>query len=82
MKRLLTEKELKDLPEGCLVAVTWSGGNGPHFYTVHHWKGSVYAVTERDNLANPNQWMHRELETIGEKPKTQVWLLESEVREE
>lgn len=31
---LLTQKEVNNLPIGTEVIVTWSGGNGPHKYTI------------------------------------------------
>jgi len=33
--RRLTQQEAEALPEGAKVCVTWSGGNGPHWYFVH-----------------------------------------------
>lgn len=35
----LTQEECDALPAGARVRVTWSGGNGPHVYTVaqKHW---------------------------------------------
>ncbi len=30
----LTKEQFDDLPSGACVTVTWSGGNGPHNYTV------------------------------------------------
>lgn len=30
----LTEEEVAELPEGAPITVIWSGGNGPHDYTI------------------------------------------------
>lgn len=35
----LTVEEIKALPEGAEVVVTWSGGNGPHRYRVAYEMG-------------------------------------------
>ena len=44
----LTADEVASLPEGTHVIVTWSGGNGPHKYVVHHHGGRAYALTTRE----------------------------------
>jgi hypothetical protein len=33
--RRLTRQETEALAEGTKVRVTWSGGNGPHWYSIH-----------------------------------------------
>jgi hypothetical protein len=35
MMRRLTQQQAEDLPEGTKIRVTWSGGNGPHWYFIH-----------------------------------------------
>ena len=34
METLLTQEEVDGLPDGVLVRITWSGGNGPHIYAI------------------------------------------------
>ena len=40
--RLLTQQDVDNLPEGTNVAVKWSGGNGPHIYTIAHRNGMTF----------------------------------------
>ncbi len=40
----LTAEQIDALPDGAEVVVTWSGGNGPHRYTVARRHGMVLAV--------------------------------------
>jgi hypothetical protein len=45
----LTQEQVDQLPDGTIVEITWSGGNGPHRYTtelVGYW---VYAVSHHPN---------------------------------
>lgn len=46
----LSQKECDKLPVGTKVIVTWSGGNGPHEYTVvRHWGGVSLVDTAYDD---------------------------------
>lgn len=50
MKRL-TQQEAEALPEGSRVRVTWSGGNGPHWYQIKIDKwGNRQVWTDREFL--------------------------------
>lgn len=40
----LTQEQVNALPEGTAVIVTWSGGNGPHRYTIGVKHDVRYAV--------------------------------------
>lgn len=43
----LSEQDLRQLPEGTRILVTWSGGNGPHVYVLRFdaW-GAPFAETD------------------------------------
>jgi hypothetical protein len=46
----LSTTEIRTLPEGARVIVTWSDGNdGPHEYRVHWRRGEPYAQTDEDH---------------------------------
>src|SRR5690242_5015428 len=45
----LTMDQQQTLPEGARVTITWSGGNGPHRYTVRIYHGVRHADTGRDS---------------------------------
>jgi len=59
---LLTQAEVNALPEGTLIEVIWSGGNGPHRYRVE--------VDQHGMRRAAGHW----LEGVGEKPQTEVRL--------
>ena len=40
----LTVEQIRALPKGAEVVVTWSGGNGPHRYHIAHRDATVYAA--------------------------------------
>lgn len=45
--RRLTQQEAEALPEGTKVRVTWSGGNGPHWYFIDRDKwGNAHIYSE------------------------------------
>lgn len=63
--KLLTQDEVDGLPEGTPVLITWSGGNGPHRYTIKRFYN--YAIAkEADSL----------IDFIGPHPLTMVSLIE------
>ncbi len=65
----LTVEEIRTLPQGTEVVVTWAGGNGPHTYTIDHQNGGVYARTEMDEMFNLPPDRHRDLlHFIGDAP--------------
>jgi hypothetical protein len=73
--RVLTQAEVDELPHGSAVRVIWSGGNGPHYYTVvvdqHQQR---YAVSQRDYEFMGENWRlvaHR-LDNVGYHPLTEV----------
>jgi hypothetical protein len=74
--RPLTPTEVRRLPGGARITVTWSGGNGPHDYVVRWWRGDPYAITEDEARRQPPGWVDvvRALDFIGpSQPRTQVW---------
>ena len=42
----LTAEEVATLPDGASIIVVWSGGNGPHRYTVRREAGVPIAATD------------------------------------
>lgn len=40
------DDEIKTLPEGTLLIIIWSGGNGPHEYVLTFFKGIPYAMID------------------------------------
>ena len=46
----LSRQEVEALTAGTLVIIVWSGGNGPHRYTVADDRGTLVAATD-DELA-------------------------------
>ena len=50
--KLLSQLEVDILPVGTRVRVKWSGGNGPHEYTIvdHQYGHSVVDNTYKDSL--------------------------------
>lgn len=68
----LTQEEVDNLPAGTKVVITWSGGNGPHEYTIHKRDYSGSFVKE----SNPNAGSYDgEIDFVGEKsPYTVVTL--------
>lgn len=75
----LSEQEVAQLPEGTRVVVTWSGGNGPHIYSVHQCRGETYVWDgENERMRHYNR-----LSFIGDEPPfTTVDLLPEEGRDE
>ncbi len=47
-RRLLTQEQVDALPNGTVVYVKWTGGNGPHMYIIRQHNGKAYALTERE----------------------------------
>jgi len=58
----LLQAEVDVLPEGTEVEVTWSGGNGPHRYTIVIINGQRHAANIYKDA----------LYSVGEKPLTEV----------
>lgn len=46
----LTAEEVAELPAGTPVIIVWSGGNGPHRYTVQWW-GDILVAASDDEVA-------------------------------
>jgi len=72
---MLSEDEVRALPEGTWITVIWSGGNGPHDYElVFNHQGEPYAWAK--NLDhNGNLKFYNPLTFIGkERYHTRVWI--------
>lgn len=74
--KFLTQKEVDLLPVGTKVIITWSGGNGPHKYTIHKRKGINASFVKKHN---PNAgWWDGEIDFVGsERYHTRVKLVET-----
>ena len=73
----LSTREIRTLPEGARVIVTWSEGNdGPHEYGVHWRRGEPYAQTEEERhegRVDLEKWLTY---YVGSRrPFTRVWAL-------
>jgi len=73
----LSTREIRTLPEGARVIVTWSEGNdGPHEYGVHWSRGEPYAQTDEEHYAGRvdlEKWLTY---YVGpRRPFTRVWAL-------
>ena len=67
MSEALTQAEVDALPDGTEVSVVWSGGNGPHRYTVgrsSHSKHPV-AVLQADTAGSGRVVRDLELWFVG-----------------
>ena len=64
----LSQAEVNDLAAGARVLVTWSGGNGPHEYTVQVDKWGNRAAYAFGVFCDY-------LTEVGQHPLTQVWLI-------
>lgn len=71
----LTMAQLKELREGTAIIVTWSGGNGPHEYTLtfDHY-GYPYAWSKHGVPSDEHMRFHNPFNSVGEHPMTQVWV--------
>lgn len=75
----LTRRQVEALADGTPIIVTWSGGNGPHRYTLRHHLGYIVAKSEHDRddyfditgrCLGPDAF-------VGQQQfHTRVWLLE------
>jgi len=66
----LTQAEVNALPNGAKVLILWSGGNGPHKYTLQRFAGKLYTCDEV--TGRPQHCV----DFVGlEKPFTRVWLI-------
>ena len=70
----LSQEEVDTLSAGTEVVITWSGGNGPHIYTIHKREGDNSSYVKDHN---PNAgWWDGEIDFVGpERPHTIVTLL-------
>ena len=76
----LTAEQVAELPEGALIEIIWSGGNGPHQYRVHiDWPDEQrYAVSLSDwpTPRTPAMLTYNPLDFVGqERYHTRVWLV-------
>ena len=63
--KLLTQEEVDTLPAGTKVIITWSGGNGPHEYTIHKRNNETGSFVKD---SNPNAgWYDGEIDFVGNK---------------
>lgn len=44
----LTREQVEALDDGTPIIVIWSGGNGPHPYTLRHYGGYIVAKSEHE----------------------------------
>lgn len=71
---LLTSDQIAALPVGTEIMVTWSGGNGPHKYTVDR-RNSVTLARPTDFRTGERTPMHLSIDSfLGPSPLTQVRL--------
>ncbi len=75
VKKPLNQSEVDSLPIGSKVSIVWSGGNGPHEYTIKGKLGKLSVVNDQKD--NPNSgWWKGEIEFVGpERPYTVVHLI-------
>ena len=73
---LLTDDEVRALPEGTPITVTWSGGNGPHEYVLTFDKrGEPYAWASDLHDPNGRLRFYNPLTFVGaERFHTRVYL--------
>jgi hypothetical protein len=71
MADLLSAEDIATLPVGTELEITWSGGNGPHTYTLSFWYGIPWARTDEDRYVDANRFL---LDSIGPSPLTEVRL--------
>lgn len=65
MKKLLSQKEIDNLPAGTKVIITWCGGNDPNEYIIHKRVGNNKSFVKDHN---PNSgWWDGEIEFVGKK---------------
>lgn len=66
---LLTQEQVNNLPDGTMLGVAWSGGNGPYIYELGSYCGVKYTKDSTGEL------MKDPLGFVGKKkPFTRVWL--------
>jgi hypothetical protein len=65
--KLLTQKEVNELPDGTRVLVRWSDGNGPWEYGIERAQGVTYAVNIQCERVGT-------LLDVGPRPATEVSL--------
>lgn len=70
---LLSQKQVNALEDGTLVVVTWTGGNGPHEYTLRQPRGGPVAAYQ---IHDGREFVAGALDFVGDaKPRTLVSLL-------
>ncbi len=52
--QLLTQEQVDVLPPGKVVAVKWSGGNGPHLYVIWHNKSGMTIAGQNTPGSGPH----------------------------
>jgi hypothetical protein len=67
----LTKEELNALPDGTAIKVKWSGGNGPHKYTLRRSFSTPWACTQ------DGHWVGH-LKHVGTSNLDQVWVDEDQ----
>lgn len=67
--RVLTQAEVDALPDGAMIEVTWSGGNGPHVYVTERHGRYVAALVPGGPMKGYQAGV---LMFCGEKPRTEV----------
>jgi hypothetical protein len=82
LKRL-TRQEAEALPDGEKVRVTWSGGNGPHWYFIRIDKWGNRQICSGDDRYEDDKWICPVGSVTGafiglEKPATILEVLEVE----
>lgn len=69
MSKYLTESEVNNLPDGTIVEITWSGGNGPHKYRIATRHGEKFAANVKGDPAlefyNPIRNVHPSLTRVS-----------------
>jgi len=75
MVDLLTQEEADVLPDGTEIIATWSGGNGPHRYTVHIVGRMRYAGDPKNDnpltfVGKERYHTHVSLASPGSEPDT------------
>ena len=62
--RRLTQQEAESLPDGAKVRVTWSGGNGPHWYFIHIDKWGDRQICSENDRYEDDRWV-RSVESVA-----------------
>lgn len=71
--RLLTQEEVDKLESGDEVMIKWSGGNGPHRYTITWIEGELHPRTEDTRTGESSG---PPLDYVGGEPRHRVFFPE------